>query len=835
MDGPLEAHEPQHDRAAPTPAEPAAAPPETAGVADVARRAGNAVVSRWLTAAAPDASSSSWTAPFLSRKRPEELLRDGLAGDVGAVKAIPDYTKVSEADRLGLIRTLLGQSWVGPRDRSALARLWSSFDDLPAAVTGAGGMWQRTIDVASGVVDDVPAARALKERFPRDVRDLVTSFLYANRDLTMAQLSQLTASGSHNQATCGTAGDQNADIRRMQEAAGVVAKLQKAQEAARETYVGYREEQQPISDFTAEQPPGMLWRPGLPVWMPEKFNPSSPPAFRRPPSGGLLTVVAEAQVQDYDKLLAAYDAAGMAIALLIARHPALYAVSREGKSTVTADFARLDDAVAASEQIANGLRKLLADIEASQIRLDAGKLDPLDLTPVHATLVAGGQPSPSGTDWSQPLAKPIVAALVKDHDLDRALTALGLQVASEALFLLAPLAGPAALFVMLAGLGVTAAKAEMSTARLQALEGASKTAITPGTELVEHGAVEDARVVKEADDAAVALAALSVGVAIAGEAIGAISSARSSSAPQVEQGVAAFGPAANDNVELPPEPPRPASIGVNGVAANDNVELPPAEPLAATGTDGIAQDDGTGRPQLKVIDGHGGQADAPKAVAGGSGSGGPNSVGPSPAPPQTATSPVQHNGGPTAATPRDPVVVELGPAERQELVQHWQQELNKQTDPKIRARLMDYIKRVQNLDRMRPRQTEQLLEYYYSVKGQSGFLRGQRSPAPVTDSTRPDVEHGSFVFEAKNYKMTNRAKMLAELRRQLLERQDGKPPYDVPGLPYDLRHQGVIIDLCGQGVGHAEAADFARAVADDLAKAGVDITPSDVQVLIWTK
>lgn len=116
----------------------------------------------------------------------------------------------------------------------------------------------------------------------------------------------------------------------------------------------------------------------------------------------------------------------------------------------------------------------------------------------------------------------MIAALVADHQFTEALKALGMQLAAQALFMFAPLAGEAALVLMFAGLAVTGIKAEMSADRFTALQAAAKSAPKPGTELVPEGAVDEARAIKEADEAAVVLAAIAVGMAVASQIIGAI-------------------------------------------------------------------------------------------------------------------------------------------------------------------------------------------------------------------------------------------------------------------------------------------------------------------------
>jgi hypothetical protein len=174
-------------------------------------------------------------------------------------------------------------------------------------------------------------------------------------------------------------------------------------------------------------------------------------------------------------------------------------------------------------------------------------LDALDLMPIHSQLSAGME-SASGTKWNEKLPMRIAGELVKGHNFDKALKALGLRMGATALFLLAPFTGGASLYVALAGLAVTGVQAYRSAKDYEALNQAARVAVTPGTELVEPPQVEEARMQKEADEVAVALAALAVGVQIAIKTVGAIRTARAP-AP-VRTGASSGLPPTPENIEM---------------------------------------------------------------------------------------------------------------------------------------------------------------------------------------------------------------------------------------------------------------------------------------------
>ena len=125
--------------------EPAPAPAPVAQMLDLQRTMGNqaamtmmarsarAVVAREPTAEAPQANASI-----------SQAIADR---DIGAIKAIDDFTPASDPQRLEMIAILLDQFWVGPRDEAALERIWASFGErLPAMMATHARVWWDCVD-----------------------------------------------------------------------------------------------------------------------------------------------------------------------------------------------------------------------------------------------------------------------------------------------------------------------------------------------------------------------------------------------------------------------------------------------------------------------------------------------------------------------------------------------------------------------------------------------------------------------------------------------------------------------------------------------------------------
>ena len=481
-------------------------------VGELQRFHGNARVQRMLKPTS-GVLQRSWTMPFLTNKSNADLIKDGVGGSTVAIKEITNFGDASEGDRFKMIDVLLGQTWVGPRDERALEDIWKSFGaGFTAQASSHLDVWKKCVARDSDL-KSLPEIQKMRTDFPNDVKQVVTDYLFANRTAVMNEMEQYGFPAQANQPMTDPNEAQQEQIKNLQLAAAAVAKLQKAQEKARDTYVGYQSN-------VSSGPMGGEVQTIAPV----RFDPFHPPEMRKAPEGlipGTAIIRMDDKIADYDAIKKAYDDADVSVQGLLSSHPELYAIARENKSATTTDFANTESPAQARQQLATSMRKLFDDIEGAQKKLDSGKLDPLDLIPIHAQLTAG-KPAASGTSWKDGLEKSVVSDLQRDHDMDRALVELGLDLASTAAFLLAPFTGGASLFIMLAGVAAVGAKAAMSSDRYEALAQASKTSVLPGTKLVQQDVVDEAQMIATADQIALALAVLAVGMAAAGEALGAI-------------------------------------------------------------------------------------------------------------------------------------------------------------------------------------------------------------------------------------------------------------------------------------------------------------------------
>jgi hypothetical protein len=450
--------------------------------------------------------------PTAADTQSRDLINKALESrDPADVKRIKNFAAANQAEKLQLINILLNQGWVGPLDEYALEGIWKSFgDDVIAVASTDEGyrLWQNCID-RGAELDDIPAVAKLRGQFESDIKAVVTGYLSQNGKLVTDEMQRLGIPADESAALPAPTPEQTDEMQRMQSAAASVAKLQKAQEEARKIPVGYEIVTQ-MTPMGSEVTSCNL----------VEFNPYVRPPMASSP-GNILLYCPSGPITPYDKVKEEYDKATKSIEGFLNLYPSLYAISRQGPSTTTAEFAAITNPAYARQQLGIAMHKLSYDIDETQSKLNSGDLNPLDLTPIHDQLL-GGLKALSGVDWKLRLPESVVKDMVKDHRFAEALKALGLQTAAAALFMLAPFTGGASIYVMLAGLAVTGVKLYLSTEQYKTLAQAAKTSPKPGTELVTKGQVDEAKMAMEADQIAFALAVLAVGVAGAAKIIRAI-------------------------------------------------------------------------------------------------------------------------------------------------------------------------------------------------------------------------------------------------------------------------------------------------------------------------
>lgn len=469
------------------------------------RSVGNRAVSGLLAArreqAAPGPgtagtpSAQRWTNPLVTLKDDDQLIKDGIGGDVNAIHQIRNYYAVSPDDRLKMIGYLINGT-VGPLDEKAIVELWSTFgNDLLNVAPKNMELWSKCAD-NPGVFSDVrdlPPIKHLGVALDNDVQSLAIKHLDDNAALTHTEMKRLGIpegkgpSPDLNQV-------QQAEYKAMANAANAVSTLQHAQQTARRTYVGWDNISQPA--MTGDEV--------VMISTPATFSPFHPPSATKP----LGQTVQNPKLAPYDQLKTAYDAASAEIEKQVKPYPLLYAVSRDGDPEKTRAFAALattrNGPAQMRAQLTTAVTALLNDIDKTRLAIAGAKIDPLDLSPVLAQVHAG---SPGAqVNWAEPLPNWFFGDSTKKHSMQKVVDDLEFKSAAVLAGLLAPLTGGASIFILF---GVAAAETGMaigSWQEYQRLDDASKTAVQPGTQVVSGSEVEAAGDKAVADTVAAVLA-----------------------------------------------------------------------------------------------------------------------------------------------------------------------------------------------------------------------------------------------------------------------------------------------------------------------------------------
>jgi hypothetical protein len=473
----------------------------------------------------------------------EKREKERKVAEVNAIIAVWDYSTYTEAQRIDMLHKLIAQNRSGSSDERAIERIWNSFGKEFSRIAGENEMlWFMCSNRVHWLFDEVPEARRIRDAFAGDVREIAMRNLRINQEYAEEEMQRLGLPRNLFEIMLEPTAAQAGELARLQVAAEGLAKLQGAQEAARSAAVGYT----PVLlgeswedpgyrrvTFDTNKPPPLTQLPGGGIkfyddtneqWI--SFTPwGLPPPARSylDEAEGYESMLSERQrltaIVPYAPLKERYDQATAAIAATLTVFPQLYALTVQNKAAVVGDLANAQSPRAARDVLAAAFRELLRNIERTRTRLGDGDLDPLDLIPIHQRMFEGKEEVPSGVAWSQAFPRAVAERLTRDHNISRALRQLLLQSIAQIAFLLAPVAGPLAVPLLLVGTTASGANLVLDLQRYNALADASRAGAKPGTQLVTPGQVDEARMAVEADAIAFALGLLALGAAAGTAAI----------------------------------------------------------------------------------------------------------------------------------------------------------------------------------------------------------------------------------------------------------------------------------------------------------------------------
>ncbi|WP_456818495.1 hypothetical protein [Cellulomonas sp. URHB0016] len=109
--------------------------------------------------------------------------------DVSDVKAVDSFADASDPERDDLIRILLTQSWLGPRDESALERIWTSYSPLPEKAESRLATWD-ACRARGAELENIEPVRRLRAQFKDETTGWATGKLRTNEKVMLAELEK---------------------------------------------------------------------------------------------------------------------------------------------------------------------------------------------------------------------------------------------------------------------------------------------------------------------------------------------------------------------------------------------------------------------------------------------------------------------------------------------------------------------------------------------------------------------------------------------------------------------------------------------------------------------
>ena len=217
-----------------------------------------------------------WTAPVVTLKDDEQLIKDAIDGDETAMIEISDYGKVSPGDRVMFITKLLAGG-VSGREISAIARIWGTWSG-EAFVRIASehiDLWKKSAEHSS-TLNERPEIEKIKLGFLGGVESTVAGYLSQNKKIVEDEAQEVRrpegpgADRGAGGAGPRDAGDPRAGRRRADGAAGAARRQRRLRRGLRPA----RAQAGPDGRRRAEDPPGRALRPRQPAEVRPRASPT---------------------------------------------------------------------------------------------------------------------------------------------------------------------------------------------------------------------------------------------------------------------------------------------------------------------------------------------------------------------------------------------------------------------------------------------------------------------------------------------------------------------------------------------------------------------------------
>ena len=411
-----------------------------------------------------------WTNPVVSLKDDAQLISDGLAGDVEAIKHISHYDSAIDSAKLGLIKVLLDNGGVWGRNSTALEGLWAAFGTrLPDKAGENIALWERSVALDKDLKNLAPI-KDLQTKFIADVKKTASQYLDDNEKTVNKEVASL-GGNKDDQAAGDPSVDQRVKVAEVQEGAKKLARAREAMKGLELVPVGTEIVGEGGVDETA------------PLTFQQVLQDGGPPGAET--NGGKKTY----DVPRFHEIMGQYAVAQAVLNGLMLKYPALVGVEGGGSDPAALADVAVADPDKARTSVLEALHRTREHIASTREKLD-GDL-PYELQPIHQQLTSGKVKGT--TDWSQAFNKSLAKATVSAYEEHQFWVELGLTTLAAASFVVAEIAtGGMATFFAGFAVGVGMGQAAGKWAKAKELSDAAQASLNPEQQLVASGQAEAA-------------------------------------------------------------------------------------------------------------------------------------------------------------------------------------------------------------------------------------------------------------------------------------------------------------------------------------------------------
>lgn len=430
------------------------------------------------------------TAPPPSAER-EAVEKALVSKDPGDVKDIKNVNAATDDEKHSLIRILVYQGWVGPRDEYKIEELWASFGDrLPDAMRVDPILWTDSINAGAELMKLPQVQQALID-FMNDVKLLAIDYMKQNRQYVANEIESLGLKAEE------PSPEQNRQLMLVQSAAGEILKVWDYQDKLRRIHCGYYYMGQG-SDKSGQQPT-------IPTKVQYLFDPDTPPQMN-------LDKDEKDGQRDWLRVKSFWDPVQGYLNNLINHFPALYAVLQQNAAQASmldrlsgtephdkgpmVDLGAEQDPAKARSILLDSLTRTLTLIDDGQVKVMSDRPHYRDMTPLHAQLLTGMAPSLfSQRVWRDPFNQWVVQQDLQNLRDEEFYKQLGVQTLGAAAFVFLNFAtAGTATFAIVAAASITASgmRAYDSMQTFIDLENAARTNVQDSTRIVDKATVVEA-------------------------------------------------------------------------------------------------------------------------------------------------------------------------------------------------------------------------------------------------------------------------------------------------------------------------------------------------------